>query len=176
MKKSIIFRHIAGFAIGSLLFYGLIPFIFYIFSHLSAFQSLSLPDQVWIDVICVIIALIGIFFALASNIMLLTIGKGGPTEGMGIAVSPKTQHIVKKGVYKYTRNPMVFGTFSCYFAFALYLKSGGLILLIFLLLPFFLLYLKKSEEKRMYRDFGEEYIEYKKNVSFFFPWLSQRAK
>lgn len=165
-----ILRHMAGFTIGGLLFYGIIPFFFYIFSRLSVIQFLSLPDQLWIDVLSGIIACVGVFFALSSNIMLVRIGKGGPTEGFGVAISPKTRHIVTKGVYRYTRNPMVFGTFSCYFAFSLYLKSGGLLIFIFLLLPFFMLYLKKSEEKRMYRDFGDEYIEYKKHVSFFFPW------
>jgi protein-S-isoprenylcysteine O-methyltransferase Ste14 len=170
MNKSNILRHIAGFTVGFSLFYLFIPFCFFMVSKISFIQILALPDQIWINILCIGFAVIGMFFALASNLMLVMIGKGGPTEGLGVAISPKTQHIVTKGVYKYTRNPMVFGTFSCYFAFALYLKSGGLILFIFLLLPLFLGYLKKSEENRMFRDFGEEYMDYKKRVSFFFPW------
>lgn len=172
MKNQIFLRHIAGFTVGGLLFYGIIPFCFYMISRLLVIQSLILPDQWWIEVICVILALVGIFFAIASNITLVLIGKGGPTEGMGVAISPKTKHLVTIGVYRYTRNPMVFGTFMNYFAFALYLKSGGLVILLFLLLPFFLLYLKKSEEKRMLNDFGEEYKEYQKRVSFLIPWRS----
>ncbi len=171
MNTKIILRHVAGFTAGGLLFYGIIPFIFYIISRISVIQLLALPDQLWMDALWIVLALIGIFFALSSNIMLVTIGKGGPTEGLGIAISPKTKHIVTKGVYRYTRNPMVFGTILNYLAFAIYLESGGLIIFIFLLLPLFLLYLKKSEEKRMVRDFREEYLTYKKRVSFFFPWF-----
>ena len=176
MDVKTILRHIAGFTVGGLLFYGIIPALLYMISTLSFMQALILPDIILIDICTVLIIFIGIFFAIASNLALVMIGKGGPTEGHGVAVSPKTQHIVTKGVYQYTRNPMVFGTFLCYFAFALYLKSGGLIIFLFLLLPFFLLYLKKSEEKRMLSDFGEGYLAYKERVSFFFPWFPSKEE
>ena len=44
----------------------------------------------------------------------------------------------------------------------------GLISLLILLL-IAINYLRLSEEKRLYKDFGDEYIDYKKKVSMIFP-------
>ncbi len=47
--------------------------------------------------------------------------------------------------------------------------TAGLIVLA-LFLPFAVVYLKRSEETRLARDFGKEYEEYKKRVSMIVPW------
>jgi len=51
--------------------------------------------------------------------------------------------------------------------------------LIFIFTPLFIvlnvLYLKAAEEKEMEKKFGEEYLEYKKRVPMFFPWLKKRG-
>ncbi|MBP6284153.1 MAG: isoprenylcysteine carboxylmethyltransferase family protein, partial [Paludibacteraceae bacterium] len=97
------------------------------------------------------------------------IGKGGPTEGLGVSISPQTKKLVTIGPYKYSRNPMVFGAFSLYVSIVIFLNSiiGLISLLILLLIA--INYLRLSEEKRLYKDFGDEYIDYKKKVSMIFP-------
>jgi protein-S-isoprenylcysteine O-methyltransferase Ste14 len=51
------------------------------------------------------------------------IGKGGPVEIGNIEISPKTENLAVSGPYKNTRNPMLFGTFLVYLAFALFINS-----------------------------------------------------
>ncbi|MBN1620059.1 isoprenylcysteine carboxylmethyltransferase family protein [candidate division WOR-3 bacterium] len=110
-----------------------------------------------------------------SNIYLFIRGRGGPAEGFGLEVSPRTSKLVASGPYRYTRNPMVFGAFCLYISITLMLNSpSGLLGLCILLLLVFL-YLKISEEKRLSRDFGEEWIKYKKKTPMIFPCKFQRA-
>ena len=116
------------------------------------------------------ILIIGLFFVIWSNIALFRIGKGGPADGFNIAISPRTEKLVIAGPYRYTRNPMVFGAFATYFSIGIYLNS--LICLMVLILSLFLAikYLKLTEEKRLYKDFGDEFLEYKKNVPMIIPF------
>jgi protein-S-isoprenylcysteine O-methyltransferase Ste14 len=113
--------------------------------------------------------LAGAVFALWSNIYLLDIGKGGPMEGFNMAISPRTKKLVVTGPYRYCRNPMVFGAFMLYVSVSVYLTS---IICLFILLIFLFLarvYLSAFEEKRLLKDFGDEYIDYKNKVSMIFP-------
>jgi len=120
-----------------------------------------------------VLLLIGIIFLLWSNLYLFQIGKGGPAEGMGVAISPRTKKLVISGPYRYCRNPMVFGALSVYLALVIYLNSiSGLISLIILLCGA-MFYLKYSEEKRLLRDFGSDYIEYRKKVPMIIPLRQQ---
>ena len=104
-----------------------------------------------------------------SNISLFMIGKGGPAEGLGIAISPRTKHLVIVGPYRYTRNPMVFGAYLCYLSLALFFNSLLCVILLAIMLPFAIVYIKLTEEKRLVKDFGEEFTKYKNEVSMFFP-------
>jgi protein-S-isoprenylcysteine O-methyltransferase Ste14 len=150
----------------------LIPAVLYM---ISAFEAgvlrlkiiISLPVRI---IISVPLLLTGLIFALWSNINLLRIGKGGPTDAFGIAITPRTKHLVITGPYRYTRNPMVFGALSCYFAEVIYLNSwlgiGIMILFSIMVVP----YLKTFEERRLLEDFGEEYKNYRQKVSMIIPW------
>jgi len=111
----------------------------------------------------------GLFFLIWSNIFLVSRGKGGPTEGFGISISPKTRYLVIKGPYRFTRNPMAFGALSIYFSITLFLNSltGFVVVIVIMLVA--IIYLKTSEEKRLLKDFGDEYLQYKKKVSMIVP-------
>lgn len=54
----------------------------------------------------------------------------------------------------------------------------GSLSLILIFTPLFILlnvlYVKAVEEKEMEKKFGQEYLEYKKNVPMFIPWLKTR--
>lgn len=104
-----------------------------------------------------------------SNVFLFKIGKGGPADGLGVSISPQTKKLVTIGPYRYSRNPMVFGAFSLYVSIVIFLNS--IISLISLLIFLFIAinYLRLSEEKRLLKDFGDEYMDYKKKVSMIFP-------
>ncbi|MBN2403707.1 MAG: isoprenylcysteine carboxylmethyltransferase family protein [Spirochaetes bacterium] len=172
MKAKDIIRHIFGYIIGGALFALVIPYGIYNLSIKTIYIiPISFPENNYIAlIISGLLFIIGIIFILWSNLYLFAIGKGGPADVVGITISPRTKHLVIAGPYRYTRNPMVFGALSCYFAIAIFLNSiitlGVLVLFVFIII----IYLKNTEEKRLLNDFGEEYIQYKKKVSMIFPW------
>jgi len=171
MKAGTVARHMLGYAIGISLFFVLIPWGLCWLSRTidPVIGTGFIRNNTARMIVSITILVPGVVFALWSNAALLFIGKGGPTDGFGVAISPRTEHLVIRGPYRFTRNPMVFGALSCYFSLAVYLDSvAGLIALI-IIIPFIVLYLKRTEEKRLERDFGDEYREYRKRVSMIFP-------
>ncbi len=171
MRISTVMRHMLGYAIGISLFFLLIPYGLYMLA-VQCDPIIGIPligNAAVRTAVAVVILLPGIVFALWSNAALLFIGKGGPTDGFGVAISPRTQHLVVRGPYRFTRNPMVFGALSCYFAFGVYLDSAAVGIALVLMLPLIVVYLKQTEEKRLERDFGDEYREYRKSVSMILP-------
>ena len=169
MKDTI--RYFVGYIFGFTVFLLLIPLVLY---------SLSKSDYLLVNVVLIestilryiislLFFLVGAYFMLWSNIFLFKIGKGGPADGFGISVSPKTKKLVTTGPYRYSRNPMVFGAFSLYTSIVIFLNSiiGLSCLLIFL--PISIIYLRLSEEKRLFKDFGDGYLDYKNKVPMIFP-------
>jgi len=80
-------------------------------------------------------------------------------------LSPQnTTSIVRKGVYKLSRNPMYVGMLLLLSAWAVYLQSVGAVLL----LPLFVLYINRfqiqPEERYLSQQFGADYDDYKAKV------------
>ncbi|MDD5185582.1 MAG: isoprenylcysteine carboxylmethyltransferase family protein [Paludibacter sp.] len=169
---------ITGYVVGGLLVLVLVPYLLYrmtfLLNTLYSLEIISNPVLRWI--IIGILLSIGIYFAIRSLVFQNTIGKGGPVEIGKIKISPKTEHLVVTGPYKYTRNPMLFGTFSIYLAFALFLNAVNAVLLVCAFVVFMLTVVVPKEEKRLVQDFGEEYIAYRKKVSLFFPWIQKNKQ
>ncbi len=177
MKANEIFRHVVGYLVGILLFFVLIPFVLFIIAtRYNHYQFLCIVCNSARLAIAAICGAIGIVFVLWSNAALFFIGKGGPTDGLGIVISPRTKHLVITGPYRYTRNPMIFGALCCYIAWSVLLNSPLAIAIILLMIPVIIVYLKKTEEKRLLRDFGDEFIEYRKRVPIFFPKIAFKKK
>ncbi|MBN1574819.1 MAG: isoprenylcysteine carboxylmethyltransferase family protein [Deltaproteobacteria bacterium] len=171
-------RHIAGFTIGFTIFMLAVPIaIIYVSGIIDTTLSFaSFSGSAVRLFFAVPLFAIGVFYALWSNFFLFDRGRGGPADGFGVAVSPRSERLVTTGPYRNTRNPMVFGAFSAYFSIAIYIGSiGGLILLscFAALVP---LYLKKFEETRLVADFGEEYEEYRRRVSMIVPALIKKKQ
>ncbi len=164
-------RYIIGYILGITIFIVLIPFGLYKLSRLDILLSGSalFYSDILRYILSSLIFIIGVYYIIWSNIFLFKIGKGGPVDGFGISISPQTKKLVTTGPYRHSRNPMVFGGFSTYLSIVLFLNSitGLIFLMVFLLIAVY--YLKASEEKRLLKDFGDEYIAYKKEVSRIFP-------
>jgi len=169
-------KHIAGYLLGGIVFLVLIPFIIYLISLMpSASGGWYGPRLKLIHYsMAVLLALAGGIFTIWSNIDLLIAGKGGPTDFFDKAISPRSKKLVTGGPYRYTRNPMVFGVNALYIALSIFLNSLGALLFCLLFLSAVILYLRQKEEKRLTRDFGEAYLEYKKNVSMIIPFPPKR--
>jgi protein-S-isoprenylcysteine O-methyltransferase Ste14 len=176
MERRKILRHLLGYTTGVSLFFGVIPWLLYLlsvkFDHpigagIIANESLRI-------IVSALFLLPGLIFVLWSNEALFVIGKGGPAEGFGVAVSPRTEKLVIRGPYRYTRNPMVFGALCCYIAFSLFLNSWAALSVLIGCIPLSIAYLKRFEEKRLERDFEDEYREYRKRVSMIIPLPPKR--
>ena len=100
--------------------------------------------------------------------------KGKTIEIGNIEISPKTKNLVVSGPYKNTRNPMLFGTFSIYLAYALFINSITSVVVVIAIFVFMLTVVVKMEEKRLLKDFGNLYEEYRKKVSMFIPWFQKK--
>jgi len=80
----------------------------------------------------------------------------------------QTNKLVTDGLYGCMRHPMHFGLMFFFLAFALLIGSP---VFIFIVAPaemlFMIIMIKLFEEKEAIEKFGQEYLDYKKNVPFF---------
>jgi protein-S-isoprenylcysteine O-methyltransferase Ste14 len=166
-------KMIFGYIIGGILVIILFPSIIYLASFLlDKLYELELIQNIVLRWIIVIILLIsGFIFGIWSIIIQNIVGQGGPLELSNIEISPKTKKLVVSGPYKFSRNPMLFGTFLAYLAGAIFINSINALLMVFLFILCMLLFIVKNEEKRLVKDFGKQYEEYRKRTSMFIPWL-----
>ncbi len=162
----------AGYVLGGLIFLILIPYGLFRVSisyyYLLPMQLIPFPALRF--VLSIILFVIGLLFAFWSNIIQNTKGEGGPVQFANVEISPKTQHLVVTGPYRYTRNPMLFGACMLYYGVAIYLNSIVALILVALFMIFMLVFVKLTEEPRLLKDFGSEYEEYRRKVSMFIPW------
>jgi protein-S-isoprenylcysteine O-methyltransferase Ste14 len=167
MEKKKFLRHLMGYSVGILIFGIMIPIALVRFSlRNDLFIKMNLIDSDFLrSIIALPFLIIGLFFMVWSNIALFNIGKGGPADGFNITISPRTEKLVIKGPYRYTRNPMVFGAYLTYFSIGIYFNSFDCLALLIIFFFMTIFYLKKIEEKRLYKDFGNDFLEYKRSVS-----------
>jgi protein-S-isoprenylcysteine O-methyltransferase Ste14 len=165
-------RFILGYLLGITLFLLIIPYGFFQLSKLDYLVNykMLIGSMTLRYIVSACILFLGAVFAIWSNLFLFLVGKGGPAEGFGIAVSPRTQKLVTRGPYRYCRHPMVFGAFCIYLSLVLFLNSVLGLLGILVLLFLAGIYLRYSEEKRLLNNFGDEYLEYRKKVSMIIPY------
>jgi protein-S-isoprenylcysteine O-methyltransferase Ste14 len=171
MKINDTTRHIAGYILGFSLFAVLIPYGLVNLCNSDHILSSLWPVHIALRLfISIPFFLTGLVFAIWSNVFLLAVGKGGPADGFNVAISPRTKKLVVTGPYLYCRNPMVFEAFMVYFSIGFFKLSliCSITLLVFVGLVTW--YLKSTEEKRLEKDFGSEYLEYKARVPMIFPW------
>lgn len=169
MELRNVLRHITGYLGGVSIFCLGIPFGLYMVSTKLNRPIWDLADSRLRIALSLLIGVVGITFMLWSNIYLFFVGKGGPADGFGVAISPRTQRLVTSGPYRYTRNPMAFGALAFYLALALFFNSAIYVALVAILSGGAYLHLRWIEEKRLLKDFGEAYEKYRKTVSMLVP-------
>ncbi|MEJ2246608.1 MAG: isoprenylcysteine carboxylmethyltransferase family protein [Acidobacteriota bacterium] len=81
----------------------------------------------------------------------------------------KGKVLTKTGPYAYSRNPLYFGSF--FMALGIIIGGQGYWLLPVFVLFFLILYIPvmRAEEQELLNSYGEEFVEYSKNVPLFFP-------
>lgn len=102
-------------------------------------------------------------------------GQGGPVQIGRLDISPRTRRLVVTGPYRYSRNPMLFGAFLAYLGYAAWLDSLVAAAIVLGLTIFMLVFVVPSEERRLARDFGEDYEAYRRRTPRFLPRPPRQA-
>ena len=148
-------RDFFGYLLGGILFVMLIPSIMWLASGMPTLW----PVDTWRCVVAPVVMLGGLVLSVWTIVYMRNCGKGNPMDAFGHEVAPRTQHLMIEGPYKINRNPMLTGTLVYLVGAAVWLWTWQSCVVF---VAFFAIMMVQvlSEEKRLRRDFGEEYEEY----------------
>ena len=144
-----------GYLLGLVLFVVLIPALMWLASGKPEFGFVVVGRVLvaWGLMFC------GLLLSIWTIVYMKFRGKGNPMDAFGHEVAPRTQNLMTDGPYRMNRNPMLTGTLIYLAGFALWLWSWQA--MIVWLLFFAIMYIQVlSEERRLHRDFGNEYDDY----------------
>lgn len=134
-------------------------------------QKEYIPGKIFNGIVNVIFLIIGIFLIIEGIVLFF-----GADAGGNLKDDIRDNKLKTNGAYKFVRNP-------CYTLFLL--GSTGAILIahnyLLLILPvlFWLemtIVLKNTEEKWLKGLYGQEYVEYSKNVNRCIPWFPKKIR
>lgn len=160
--------HIWGYLLGLLIFVIGIPALMWL---VSGRGWPYVPNSSTICIIAVLLAVCGLGLSIYSIVYMRIVGKGNPFDAYGHEVAPRTKHLMTDGPYRLCRNPMFVG---------IYIYDLGVLVWLWSVWPLFIVLIEvilltlqvRSEEKRLEKDFGQEYLDYKKRVGRYFPIFS----
>lgn len=84
------------------------------------------------------------------------------------------KHLVRRGFYRYTRNPMYVASLTIVVGWATLFGAAVLIAYAAVLFVFFSLFIRLYEEPRLGREFGTEYRAYAAEVGRWLPRCARR--
>lgn len=148
-------REILGYLLGGVVFVGLMPTVMWLAS--------GLPPIVHIGAlrasITGLLMLGGLVLSVWTIIYMKCRGKGNPMDAFGHEMAPRTQYLMTDGPYRLNRNPMLSGTLLYLAGVVVWLWTwqAAAVWVAFLAI---MLVQVISEERRLHRDFGEEYDAY----------------
>lgn len=149
-------REILGYALGGMLFVLLLPAVMW---WASGMPDMAVHIGAWRAILTGVLMLGGLSLSVWTIVYMKSRGKGNPMDAFGHEVAPRTQHLMTDGPYRINRNPMLSGTL-CYLAsFCVWLWTWQAVLVwaVFFAIMFVQVL---TEEKRLRKDFGEEYEQY----------------
>ena len=111
------------------------------------------------------VVLVGLGLGLVVNTIALFVRWGHGT----LAPWDPTQKLVVRGVYCYVRNPMIGAVFCVLLGEAVVLRSIYLLGWFVLFVTLNLIYIPLVEEPRLKRRFGDDYVQYKRDVPRWIP-------
>ena len=115
------------------------------------------------SIIAIALAIAGLALSIWSIIHMRVKGEGNPMDAYGHEIAPRTKHLMTDGPYKYSRNPMLLGVYIYDAGVLLWLLSWWPLAIAAVEVTLLTLQVR-SEEKRLEKDFGEEYRKYKQQV------------
>ena len=155
-------KQVFGYFLGFAIFIVGIPVLMWVVSGMPT--VFDIPEgRMFIGIL---LALFGLALSIWSIVHMKVVGKGNPFDAMGHEVAPRTKHLMTEGPYRFSRNPMLSGTYLYYIGYVVAFWSWWA-LLVFVAVAALMSLQVRSEEKRLEADFGEEYLEYKKRTGRF---------
>lgn len=138
-------------------------FIPSIIAFLTPVQPLTVDKVLfWVGLI---LLGIGLFMAAWTVKLFVKVGSGTP------APWDPPENLVVMGPYRHVRNPMLTSTFFILLAESILLQSVPIAVWLGIFIVINLIYMPLVEEKRLEERFGEEYLQYKRNVPGWIPRL-----
>jgi len=132
-------------------------------NHLLTFNSVLSSILLILGLLLIFLGLLFVFY---TNKSFLEIGKGT------LAPWDPPNKLIIEGAYRYVRNPMISGVLMVVLGETLIFSSIELFLLFILFFIVNHIYFIYSEEPGLTKRFGNDYIEYKKNVPRWIPRLT----
>lgn len=124
------------------------------------------PDNLTLKISGILVVSSSLALFLYTVVLFRTYGRGT------LAPWTPTEKLVVRGPYRYCRNPMITGVFFILIGESMIYSSRNILIWsgIFFLIntTYFLL----KEEPDLYKRFGDEYLDYKKNVPRWIPRLT----
>ena len=159
-----ILREIFGYLLGGVVFVGAMPAVMWLLSgmppieHIGALRA-SITGLLMIG---------GLAMSIWAIVYMRRKGDGNPMDAFNHEVAPRTKHLMTDGPYRLSRNPMLTGIFLYLIGCIVWLGTwqAAAFFVVFVLI---MLLQVRSEEKRLRRDFGEEYETYCQNTGRFWP-------
>ena len=161
MKK---LKELVGYALGGLTFVLLIPTLMWWVSGMPYLLEVPL----WRLVTAIVLAILGLSLSVWSIVYMRRKGDGNPMDAFGHEVAPRTKHLMTEGPYRLSRNPLLTGSFIYYAGVCVWLWTWQA-LVVFVVFIAIMMIQVLSEEKRLRKDFGEEYEAYCKRTGRFWP-------
>ena len=113
------------------------------------------------------LALVGVIVVIECFARFAMRGLGTPAP-----VAP-TRHLVVSGFYRHVRNPMYFGVVMAILGQALWFGSTALLIYGGVVWAFFFVFILLYEEPTLARQFGSEYLAYRKHVPRWLPRIGR---
>ena len=147
-----------------------IPLLIFFFTKHSYSYYLVSPDN-FLFYVAFFLLTLGLFLAIWSVRTFYKKGGDG-TPGPWQPVS----NLVISGPYRYVRNPMLLGVFFLLLFESILFSSVPLFCWFVLFFVGNIIYFKNFEEKELIIRFGNDYEDYKKNVSMLIPKFTPYSK
>lgn len=157
-------KELLGYALGGLMFVLLIPTLMWWVSGMPNLLAVPMARMA----IAIVLAVLGLSLSVWSIVYMRHKGDGNPMDAFGHEVAPRTKHLMTEGPYRLSRNPMLTGSFVYFAGLCVWLWTWQALLVYVAFIGIMLLQVR-SEEKRLRRDFGEEYKAYCRRTGRFGP-------
>jgi len=103
------FRNLLGYVVGSAIFLVFFPYLIWLVSQ--KFTFIIFENQILLIVFSVPFLVLGAVYVALLSIQMKRMGKGNPADAFNVAIGERTKKLMTSGVYRHTRNPMLFGIF-----------------------------------------------------------------